>query len=178
MLVIRVIAGPECFAAAISPCLLDSGVPQVKPIQIEGTSYHVEICQLPEDSKHRYPSRIEIRNDSTLLADYIHLAGPTGGYVSEVAIQAKNDRFVAISFDAGEFCNGLVFFDLRERKIAGRLICASDLALCHVNKLGFGKRCETDIRCQNQVGDGEPSAKPPFSRTLFLCGSTPKRAAP
>ena len=158
--------------AASSDCLgQKNGAPVVAPILIKGTPYSIEVCQLPEDSKHNFPSEIRLLNRGTPLGKYLSKSGPTGGYISEVKLEGRSQRFLALSYDAGEFCNALVFFNTSDGKVVNSLDCISDRHMCHVVSLDRGRQCETSIRCEDQGIEGDPPSQPPILKTLFLCNN-------
>lgn len=152
----------------LSVCITE-GLLASEALKVEGTPFSVSIRQLPETKKGEFPSEIRLMKNSKVLSKFLHRADPTGGYASNLSLNFQTSRFVAVSFDAGEFCNALVLFDLQKQKVAGHLGCVSNSHRCRVKEIDSTKRCTATIDCRDESSDEGAATKAPITKKLLLC---------
>ena len=167
LLVFLIGIGPPGAAVAKEACIAN-GMTEAPDVAIPGTSYHVSICYLPESRDHYSRDRIELRDGETVIAEVT--ARPFfEGRASDLTLEHHEGRFAALSYQAGEFCNGIVIFDLQKKRAAKHTACVSDHYDCQVATLSE-RLCRAELVCRDNGGDAlEPRLQPDIKKSLRLC---------
>ncbi|MBL7544174.1 MAG: hypothetical protein JNL11_10170 [Bdellovibrionaceae bacterium] len=163
-------------AWASSKCLSpkDVSMPKVADLQIPNTKYTVGICYLDEKVKNGinesdHKDLIILKREGSYIASSETKISVTVGRISDLVFEKTTDRFVAVSYSAGEFCNGLAIFDTKLKKAAFNQGCASDSDECHVTEVNESK-CYAKIECRDRGAEGNsPKRKVPIRKSVTLC---------
>jgi hypothetical protein len=113
---------------------------------------------------------IQIQKKGALVVEKEVRASVTSGRTSNLALEKATDRFIAVSYDAGEFCNGVIVFDITHKKIAAELGCVTQSDVCHITELKDDK-CQAKVTCNQVATEDPPTRKEPLLKTLTLCRS-------
>jgi hypothetical protein len=158
-------------------CLVSpaGNVPEAKDVPIPASPYTVGICYLPEKKlktgayDEYFHNIIELKKHDKRLARKEVPSHITVGRISDLKLEKSTKRFAALSYVAGEFCNGLIVFDLKAEKAAFQQGCVSDSDQCHVTELS-DSTCKAKIECRDQGAEGEPpTRKTPIIKEPDLC---------
>ncbi len=163
-------------ALAKSLCLSpkDANMPKVADLKIPSTSYSVGICYLAEKVKNgifegHHKDLIVLKKNGVAVAESETKISITVGRIDDLVLEKANDRFIAITYGAGEFCNGVVIFDAQTKKVAIQKGCLSDTDECHVVELNDA-RCTAKIECRDKGAEGmPPKRKEPIQAVVQLC---------
>jgi hypothetical protein len=159
--------GPVGPAVAKEPCMAN-GMTAAPDIAIPGTPYHVSICYLPEPRDHYFRDKIELREGETVVAE-VTARPSVDGRASDLTLEAREGRFAVLSYQSGEFCNGLIIFDLQKRRAAQHVVCVSDHYDCQVATLNE-RLCRAELVCKDNGGDApKKKLQPDIRKSLRLC---------
>lgn len=152
-----------------------AGMPEVHDVLIPGSSFSITICYQPEPSPEDaapspyYRDLIVFKEGAKQVASQATQLSVTEGRISNLTLEKATNRFVSVSYDAGEFCNGIVFFDSKERRSAASLSCVSSSDICRVVRID-DLACTAQVECIDSGAEGEPpTRKEPLRRSLSLC---------
>lgn len=144
-------------------------------LKIPQTDFSVGICYRPEKKRKdgtlddNYQDSIILKSRQKVLTEAFVPMPVTVGRLSNLVFEMASSRYVAVSYDAGEACNGLVVFDTRLNKTALQQGCVSPTETCHVVELNK-KACEAKLECKDEgAEDAELGEKKPVVRTVRLC---------
>lgn len=163
-------------AWAKSPCISpkEAQMPNSADLQIPKSNYSVGICYLTEKVKKGvsdgyYKDLIVLKKAGTSIADSETKMSITVGRISDLVFEKATDRFIAVTYGAGEFCNGVVIFDTRLKKAAMQKGCSNNSDMCAVIELNDSK-CSAKIECRDGGAEGDPAQrKEPIIQTINLC---------
>lgn len=128
-------------------------------LYIPMSPYSVGICYLPEIvndgvmADHR--DLIVLKKNNKPVAKQQTKMHITVGRIADLKLEKTSERFVAVSYTAGEFCNGIVIFDVRTKKVAAEQGCISFSDQCRVIEL-LDHECSATIECADTGAEGEP----------------------
>lgn len=149
-------------------------------LRIPETDYSVSFCYRSAKAKKNtapdefYHDLIILKNARRILVE-----GPTEmaksiGRISNLVLEMQTKRFIAVTYDAGEACNGLMIFDIKYNRVAFRQGCLNPTDTCHVvqlNKTG----CEAKIACKDESAeDASLEPQTPVTKTFQICGGMKK----
>ena len=142
-------------------------------IIVPNSPYSVGICYLPELYNKGVPTDhqdlILLKKNNKQIARHQTTMFITIGRISDLALERKSDRFISVSYAAGEFCNGIVIFDVRKNRVAAEQGCLSYADQCHVKAL-LDKECKALIECTDVGAEGDPpKQKEIITMTFELC---------
>jgi len=159
--------GPAGSAVAKQACVAN-GMSEAPDVLIPGTPYHAAICYLPESRDHYFRDKIELRDGATVIAEVT--ARPSlAGRARDLTLERHEGRFVALSYQSGEFCNGLVIFDMERKRAAQHIACVFDHYDCQVATLSEAL-CRAELVCKDNGGDApELKRQPEIRKGLRLC---------
>lgn len=167
LVLLTLISTPE--SQALGKCVPPAKVhmPKTADLQVPGTPYSVGICYLARSAgQHR--DLIMLKKAGATLIESVTTSSITSGRVAELAFEKATERYVAVSYDAGEFCNGVVIFDVKETRVAAHQSCVTPVDRCHVTALDGSTRKAT-LLCKDEGAEGEPpQRKEPLQKVLEL----------
>ncbi len=149
-------------------------MPKVADIQIPNSVYTVDICYLPEKIKNEIhedfqKDLIVLKKAGSVIAHSETKISLTVGRISDLIFEKKTDRFIALTYEAGEFCNGVVIFDTKLKKAAFQHGCVSESSECHVTSITDSK-CSAKVKCFDKDSEKSPSkSKVPYNKIINLC---------
>lgn len=162
-------------AFGMDKCLPPSqaGILSTQSVEVPKSSYSVEICYLPERTKggvkeayHR--DLVVLKDGKKRLAQYKTKIPITVGRIGDLALERNSDRFFAVSYGAGEFCNGIVIFDKKKKRVSSGQGCFRPSDICRVTQLSE-EECSAVIDCKDQGAEGAPPKRAPYSKKINLC---------
>ena len=161
---------------AKDPCVSPQqvGGPVESDLMIPGTPYSVGVCYLPEKIKNGlydayYRDRLVLKQRGEPLASQETKMHITVGRISDLHFEKATEKFIAVSYSAGEYCNGIVIFDTKNKKVVLAHGCQSYSDICHITELS-DSNCKVTIECKDQGAEGEPpTRKEPIKKTRTLC---------
>ncbi len=161
---------------AKSPCVSpkEAQLSKSLDVSVPKTKYSVEICYLVEKVKNGayeeyYKDLIVLKKDGAAIANCETKIPITVGRIGDLVFERASNRFIAVTYGAGEFCNGIVIFDTKLKKVAIQKGCLSASDECHVIDLNESN-CKAKIECRDKGAEGEPPVrKEPISQTISLC---------
>ena len=158
---------PAGTTAAKEACVAN-GMTAAPDVAIPGTPYHVSICYLPESRDHYFRDRIELRDGESVIAS-VTARPSVEGRASDLTLAQHEGRFAVVSYQSGEFCNGLVIFDLQTKRAARQIACVSDHYDCQVATLSE-RLCRAELVCKDNGGDAtDQKLQPDIKKSLRLC---------
>ena len=149
-------------------------MPPNEAIPIAKTKYSIGICYLAEVVKKglfegEHKDLIFLKRDAVLVAEARTKMNITVGRISDLTLEKTTTRFISLSYGAGEFCNGLVIFDTKLKKVSFQNSCESPSDICHVMDLNEAK-CLAKIECKDRGVEGAPpTRKTPIIKNIKLC---------
>lgn len=147
----------------------------VDDLHVPNSAFSLGICYLAEPPAkdgifaqyHR--DLVVLKEGAHRVASHATEMPITVGRISDLVLEKNTDRFVAISYGAGEFCNGIVIFDTNKRIPAASLACVSDSDICHVTEID-DRACIALVECRDMGAEGEPPTRnEPVTKRLSLC---------
>ena len=142
-------------------------------LAIPNSPYSVGICYLPEVKKNGvladHHDLILLKENNRQIAKQQTTMSITVGRIADLVLEKTSNRFISVAYGAGEFCNGLVIFDVQRKKVAAKQGCLSYSDQCHVTQL-MGRECKAIVECKDEGAEGEPPRRKKIIRkTLDLC---------
>ncbi len=140
---------------------------------VPNSPFTVGICYLPEVTKNGvladHQDLIILMEKYKPIAKKQTTMSITVGRISELVLEKTTDRFISVSYNAGEFCNGIVIFDVQKKRVAAEQGCMSFSDQCHVTALQ-DRECKASIECKDGGAEGEPPKRKEIIRKrLDLC---------
>jgi len=147
----------------------------VADLVVPNSPYSLGICYLPEVVKKDvlvdHQDLIELKIHNRIIARHRTRMSVTVGRIADLVLEKATDRFISVSYGAGEFCNGIVIFDVQRKKVAAQQGCLSLSDQCHVTEL-LDAECRATVECKDGGAEGEPPLRKDIIRKKFeLCSS-------
>lgn len=159
-------------------CLLpeNANMPPTKAIEVPQTDYTVSFCYLQEVKNagvfQDHKDLIVLKKKKLGIAKQSTKMSITSGRISDLKLEKFTDRFVAVSYTAGEYCNGVVIFDVKKKRSVANKHCVTETDRCRVTELTDGS-CKAKIVCEDMGSAGEPPMrKEPSIFNVDLCGTS------
>jgi hypothetical protein len=140
---------------------------------VPNSPYALGICYLPEVAKKGvladHQDLIVLKKYRMTIAKKQTTISISVGRIADLVLEKATDRFISVSYGAGEFCNGIVIFDVKKNRVAAEQGCLKFSDQCHVTEL-LDRECKATIECRDGGAEGEPPSRKAIIRKKFdLC---------
>ena len=149
-------------------------MPKSDDLQIPHSKFSVGICYKAEKIKNgihddSFKDLIVLKENKKIVLEVETKMPITVGRISGLTLENSSDKFISVSYDAGEFCNGIIVFNSRNKTKAFAHGCFNYSDVCHVQELNDSS-CKLTIECKDQGSEGDsPKKKEPTIYSFNLC---------
>ncbi len=149
-----------------------ANMPDSVELTVPNSAYSASICYRPESlgrDRGEFKDLIVLNKNKVNFLKSTTKMSVTVGRIGNLKLEKSNKRFVAVSYDAGEFCNGIVIFDVRLKRVAANRSCLSATDICKVTELN-DQNCSAKLECQDMGAEGlPPNRKEMINLSVSLC---------